>query len=230
VPDKPERDRQSHRWRGFDYSAPCGYFVTICVEDRRCLFGRVIAGETISRGRILSTREVDEGRAARVELSPLGRIVDECWREIPAHFPAVATPSHVVMPNHIHGIVRITPTPEWTAQTRQRREEDSKPRGTRRGDIYVAPTPAPTIARGPSPKSLGVIIGTFKAAVTRRARQLGLINDTLWQRDFFDRVLRDETEWSRAATYIHLNPVRWALDRENPERSGDDEFDQWLDS
>jgi putative transposase len=229
VPDKPERDRQSHRWRGFDYSAPCGYFVTVCVDDRRCLFGRVVAGETVARGGILSTREVDEGRAATVELSPLGRVVDECWREIPAHFPAVATPSHVVMPNHIHGIVRITPTPEWTAQTRQRREEDSKPRGTRRGDIYVAPTPAPTIARGPSPKSLGVIIGTFKAAVTRRARQLGLISSQLWQRDFHDRVLRDD-EWDAAFNYIHLNPLRWALDRYNPERTGTDELDQWLDS
>jgi len=229
VPDKPERDRQSHRWRGFDYSAPCGYFVTVCVDDRRCLFGRVVAGETVARGGILSTREVDEGRAATVELSPLGRVVDECWREIPAHFPAVATASHVVMPNHIHGIVRITPTPEWTAQTRQRREEDSKPRGTRRGDIYVAPTPAPTIARGPSPKSLGVIIGTFKAAVTRRARQLGLISSQLWQRDFHDRVLRED-EWDAAFNYIHLNPLRWALDRYNPERTGTDELDQWLDS
>ena len=199
------------------------------MDDRRCLFGRVVAGETVARGGILSTREVDEGRAATVELSPLGRVVDECWREIPAHFPAVATASHVVMPNHIHGIVRITPTPEWTAQTRQRREEDSKPRGTRRGDIYVAPTPAPTIARGPSPKSLGVIIGTFKAAVTRRARQLGLISSQLWQRDFHDRVLRED-EWDAAFNYIHLNPLRWALDRYNPERTGTDELDQWLDS
>ncbi len=203
--------------------------MTVCVDDRRCLLGRVVAGETIARGGILSTREVDAGRAAAVELSPLGRIVDECWREIPAHFPGVAIPSYVVMPNHIHGIVRITPTPEWTAKMRQWREEDSKPRGTRRGDIYVAPTLASPVAHGPAPKSLGVIIGTFKAAVTRRARQLGLISSQLWQRDFHDRVLRDD-EWDAAFNYIHLNPLRWALDRYNPERTGTDELDQWLDS
>ncbi len=76
------------------------------------------------RGGVLSAREVDEGRAAVMELSPLGRIVDECWREIPAHFPAIAIPSHVVMPNHMHGIVQITPTPEWTTKMRKLREQE----------------------------------------------------------------------------------------------------------
>ena len=204
--------------------------MTVCVDDRRCLFGRVAVGSTIARGDILSIREVDEGRAATVELSPLGRIVDKCWREIPVHYPAIAIPSHVIMPNHVHGIIRITPTPEWTAKMRQLRKEDSIPRGTRRGDIYVAPTPAPAVARGPAPKTLGVIVGTFKAAVTRKARLLGLISGALWQRDFHDRVLRDDDEYTFAARYMHLNPVRWALDRYNPERVGPDEFDAWLDA
>ena len=214
--------------------------MTVCVDNRRCMFGRVIAGETIARGGVLSTREVDKDRAARVELSPLGRIVDECWREIPVHFPAVAIPSHVVMPNHIHGIVQITPTQEWTAKARRWREEDiEKAKSWSVGATHGSPGVharsgathgSPLRPRGPAKGSLGAVIATFKQAVTRRARNLDLITGKLWQRDFFDRVLRDETEWSRAAAYIHLNPVRWALDRENPERTGDDEFDQWFDS
>ena len=124
MPFDSTPNRESHRWPGFDYSAPCGYFVTVCVEDRRGLFGRIVAGATIAKGGVLSTREVDEGRAAVMELSPLGRAVEECWRAIPEHSPAVATLSHVVMPNHIHGIIRITPTPDWTAKQRALREAD----------------------------------------------------------------------------------------------------------
>ncbi|MCC6464033.1 MAG: hypothetical protein IT463_01690 [Planctomycetes bacterium] len=217
-----ERDRTSHRWRGCDYSAPAGYFVPVCVAEQRCLLGRVVRGETLAHGGILSAREADEGHAAHVELSGLGRVADDCWREIPAHFPAVVIPAHVVMPNHIHGIVQITPTPAWTAKARSAREAGAQHAAPLRGIRGVTP-------HNVQPGSLGAIVRSFKAAVTKRAREAGLSSERLWQRNFHDRVLR-ANEWTAALRYIHLNPLRWALDRFNPEHAGDSESEPWLEA
>ena len=77
----------SARWAAWDYGSNAAYFVTICVTDRRHDFGE-IAGEDMI-------------------LSPLGHAAQDCWEEIPAHFPFVVLDEFVVMPNHVHGILVI---------------------------------------------------------------------------------------------------------------------------
>ena len=79
--------RRSIRLPLFDYAQPYFYFITICSVGKECIFGHV------------------EGR--EMFLNALGRLVDECWRQIPRHFPVVELAPHVVMPNHIHGIIRL---------------------------------------------------------------------------------------------------------------------------
>jgi REP element-mobilizing transposase RayT len=74
-----------------------------------------------------------------------------------------------------------------------------------RGDIDVAPT---------RPRGLPEIVGTFKAAVSRRTGRVGI-----WQRGYYDRVIRCERELEAIREYIANNPLRWALDCENPDRS-----------
>ena len=74
--------------RGFDYTQAGAYFVTICTQDRECLFGEVVAGEVV--------------------LNTYGRVVDTFWHRIPRHFPQVELDAWVVMPNHMHGIIVIT--------------------------------------------------------------------------------------------------------------------------
>ena len=77
--------RRSLRLRGYDYSQPGAYFITICVEQQKCLFGEIIKG--------------------KMQLNVTGEIVAEWWNCIPQHFPSVKTEDFVIMPNHIHGII-----------------------------------------------------------------------------------------------------------------------------
>ena len=77
--------RRPTRLRGYDYSQPCAYFVSICVQHRKCLFGTIIDG--------------------KMQLNGIGQIVVECWSRVPQHFLSVELGESVVMPNHFHGIV-----------------------------------------------------------------------------------------------------------------------------
>ena len=81
---------ESARKMDWDYGSNAAYFITICTKDRRCYFGEVKHNE--------------------MHLSEIGKIADQYWREIPQHFPFVRLENHVVMPNHIHGIVIIEKT------------------------------------------------------------------------------------------------------------------------
>jgi len=79
--------RKSIRLRGYDYSAAGRYFVTICAEEKACLFGGIASGQ--------------------IELNDYGRIVENVWKELPSHFPLIELDRFVLMPNHFHAIVVI---------------------------------------------------------------------------------------------------------------------------
>jgi putative transposase len=79
--------RRSLRLRGYDYAQAGAYFVTICTQNRVCLFGDVVAG--------------------KMRLNDSGRLVAQCWQDIPSRFPNAALDEFVVMPNHLHGIIVI---------------------------------------------------------------------------------------------------------------------------
>ena len=173
MTDKPNR-RRSPRLPGYDYGAVGAYFVTVCVQDGRCLFGNIVDGVM---------RPNDAGRMAEC-----------CWLDIPAHFPRVEVDVFVVMPNHVHGILCITePAPETGAGAE--RPVKGRPRGTS--------------------KTIGSVIRGFKIGVTSWMRQHtpGL---TVWQRNYYEHVVRNREDMERIREYIANNPARWALDRENP--------------
>jgi putative transposase len=79
--------RKSTRLKGWDYSNPGIYFVTLCVQDRACLFGEIIDGKMV--------------------MTDAGRYAKKCWMDIPSHFPAVELDEFVIMPNHIHRILML---------------------------------------------------------------------------------------------------------------------------
>lgn len=83
--DSTKQHRRSVRIKGYDYSAPGAYFVTICTGNRECFFGEIVNG--------------------RMHLSVIGATAELCWREIPNHFPHVNLDAFIVMPNHVHGIL-----------------------------------------------------------------------------------------------------------------------------
>jgi putative transposase len=125
-------------------------------------------------------------------LNDLGKIVNKCWQNMPDHFNNITVEPFIVMPNHIHGIVTIY-------------DDDG------RGTIYRAPTMEkygrPTVG------SIPTIIRTYKAAVSRNARrELGIID--IWQRNYYERVIRDRLELENISSYIISNPENWANDPE----------------
>lgn len=85
--DPQKHHRKSIRLKGYDYSQPGAYFLTLVVYQHDCLFGEI--------------------QDANMFLNDLGKIADECWRAIPDHFPFVELGAHVVMPNHVHGVIVI---------------------------------------------------------------------------------------------------------------------------
>jgi putative transposase len=137
-----------------------------------------------------------------IHLVPLGQIAKECWQAIPDHFPNVEVQPFVIMPNHIHGVITI---------------HDDPGRGTiscmRRHDR------APTIDREnfghPVVGSLPTIIRTYKSAVSRRARRELLFSD-VWQRNYYDHIIRNEEEFRKIWDYIDTNPHSWAEDQLYP--------------
>ena len=84
---KPEHHRRSIRLYEADYSVPGFYFITICAQNRECLFGAVVDGE--------------------VRLTELGEVAKQCWEGISSHFLDAVIDEYVIMPNHIHGVIEI---------------------------------------------------------------------------------------------------------------------------
>ncbi|MCL4500810.1 MAG: transposase [Deltaproteobacteria bacterium] len=144
-----------------------------------------------------------------VRLSGAGQIVIEEWLKTAQIRPSVKLDEFVVMPNHFHGVIIIEMENEGT---------------TRRAPIIQG------FGR-PVAKSLPAIIGAFKFAAARR---INAVNGTpcapVWQRNFYEHVIRDETSLNKIREYIINNPLSWELDRENPEKKGEAGFYKWLSS
>ena len=126
--------------------------------------------------------------AGAMQLSPVGEAVDAAWRDLPVYRPSLILDAWVVMPNHLHGIVIL---PGFAADT---------PHNT-------------TSPHGPMPHSLGAVVGGFKSAVSREisAKELTLVRP-IWQRNYFERIIRNDRELEAARRYIEANPARWTDD------------------
>lgn len=83
--------RRSIRLRGFDYSQPGAYFLTICSAERKCTFGSIENGRVVESG--------------------LGKVIRACWIAVPQHFPSTEIDAFVIMPNHLHAILNIKKKP-----------------------------------------------------------------------------------------------------------------------
>jgi REP element-mobilizing transposase RayT len=127
-----------------------------------------------------------------VQLSELGKIVRDSWLAIPDHFAGVLLHESVVMPNHLHGIIQIVAE------------------GKTKSAQHAAPLQRQGITRERlRAGSVSVIVRSFKAAVTRRARAEMNWRSGIWQHGYFDRVIRDGEEFSDVTRYIAENPMRW---------------------
>ena len=188
----PERHhRRSIRLRGYDYRAVGAYFITIVAQDRACLFGEVVDGE--------------------MRLSEAGRMVERWWLELNCRFPHVLTDAYVVMPNHFHGIVVIhSPPPDTTAPPDVG------------ADLRVCPDSMGAHTGAPLP----TIVQWFKTMTTneyiRMVKHAGWtpFQGRLWQRNYYEHIIRNERALERIRDYILTNPLHWHLDRENTHAIG----------
>jgi putative transposase len=154
------------RLRDHDYREPGPYFVTVCVENRHCLFGAI--------------------HDAEISLSPSGRMVHDIWTRIPERFPSVLLGEHVVMPNHLHGILTLTPNDEGCLR-----------------------------AEGPTLSDVvhwfkRQTIRAYSQGV--KADQWRPYDGRLWQRGFMDHIVRNDREMDRLHRYIEVNVAQWEDD------------------
>ncbi len=174
--------RRSIRLPRHDYTNGT-YFVTICTQQRSCIFGEII---TVTAG----ARHAVPLRGVSQQAVPLhneyGKIVDRCLRDIPLHFPSASIDAYVIMPNHIHMIITC-----------------------RGGTACRAPTTRQFSQ--PIAGSLATIIGAFKSATTRLIRAAGYCG-VVWQRNYHESCVRTQNDLLRIRRYIHMNPQNWQND------------------
>jgi REP element-mobilizing transposase RayT len=188
--------RRSIRLKGYDYSKPGGYFITICAQNRECMFGEIENGEIILNGP--------------------GKMVERWWFELMNKFVDIKLDEYVIMPNHFHGIIinvgaDLRVCPEKTNEKFEniiKRAENSGEHIGILGEHIGSP--------------LHRIAQWFKTMTTneyiRGVKQLKWkrFNKKLWQRNYYEHIIRNEKELNAIRQYIINNPLKWELDKENP--------------
>lgn len=238
--DPLNHHRRSIRLKGYDYTRPWAYFITLVTWQRECVFGEVIGGE--------------------MRLNRIGKIVQTVWQQMRCHFPNARFEAFIVMPNHVHGIIVLDPIDAEVRATRSLPavEHNGADRGldrTRIGgggsprqpssrqtqpvddDTVRATHPLPAVEydsadreldethiseggspqlrpNGPPARSLGAMIGQFKSLATKRIWGLPRAGRRpIWQRNYYEHIIRSEADCLRIWNYIDSNPRRWEEDR-----------------
>lgn len=155
--DRPKRKR--NRLENYDYSSCGAYFITVCTLDRRNYFWENV-------GAIID-------RPQNVILSMCGKMVDEAIQNIPSAYSALSVDSYVIMPNHIHILIRAC------------------------ADEFGRPLVAPTIPR---------VVQQLKGIVSKQ------VGTSIWQKSFYDHIIRNRQDYEEHLRYIYENPMRWCYD------------------
>ena len=194
--------RRSIRLREYDYTTAGAYFVTICTQNRDCLFGDIVDGDMV--------------------LNDAGRMVQSVWDGMSAHYAGIETDAFVIMPNHIHGIVTVGAAPRGRPDSGQDSGQAQRPAPTVT-DCGQAQGPAPTVSVTAASLSLPDVVHRFKTLTTKRytdgVKQHGWppYPGRVWQRNYYEHIIRDGHDLNRTREYIVNNPAQWDLDRENPD-------------
>jgi putative transposase len=174
--------RRSIRLRHYDYSQAGAYFVTVCTQNRECLFGEIVDRTMV--------------------LSDAGKMIQMVWDKLPIQYDGVDIDQFIVMPNHVHGIlVLVGAGPRACPDLKT-----GRPQGV-----------APTI-------SLPDVLHRFKTYTTTQYRigvnqsQWSPFSGKLWQRNYYEHIIRVEEDLYKIREYIFNNPAGWDKDEENPNK------------
>lgn len=177
--DPYKHHRRSIRLKGYDYSQPGTYFVTICTRKRMCLFGDISNGEMV--------------------LNPAGKMVEKWWLELENKFPTVKPDACITMPNHFHGIIVIVGA-----------------------DLRVCPNYSDVKTGAHTGAPLPKILQWFKTMTTNeylhgvKHQDWLPFTGKLWQRDYYEHIVRNDRELHAIREYIQNNSKNWTSDPEYP--------------
>lgn len=145
--------RCSIRLKGYDYTRPGAYFITIVTQNRKLLFGKISNGE--------------------MKPNDFGEIVESCWLALPQHYPQLILDEFALLPAHVHCIM---------------------------------------IIKNKSRHGIPEFVRAFKTFSARRINQQRKSpGTTVWQRDYYEHIIRDEDALIRIRTYIKNNPLNWSM-------------------
>lgn len=193
-------NRQAYCLQGYDYTLAGGYFVTLVAKDRRMVFGDVVADQVV--------------------LNAAGELIQSEWIKIVDRFPSIMLDEFIVMPNHFHAILFLTNMRERVESVGAglvpaRKQMDEVKSGKDKEDVErgVQERAAPTLSD---------VVGAFKSITAVRyienvkTNSWLPLNGQLWQRSFYDRIIRNEEELHHLREYVHFNVAKWPQDEENP--------------
>jgi len=192
---KPEiHHRRSIRLKEYDYSQRGYYFITICTQGRRCLFGG------IEKGRMI--------------LNDAGKMIGHWWDELKNKYANIEIDEYLIMPNHCHGIINIAgDAGGWEKGGQGERGGHAGPPVHVGADRCVCPD-----GEGVRGRPINGMIRWFKTMTTneyiRNVKQnhWGPFDGKLWQRNYYEQIVRNEISLRRIREYIVNNPCQWQQD------------------
>ena len=201
IHDSSLHRRRSVRLKGYDYGQAGAYFVTVCTHQRNCTLGRIVGSEVL--------------------LSKAGDIVNQVWLNLATQNNKLRLDAFVVMPNHVHGVVFIKDGP-WLPPKRRGEAFGNRAdllSGARRPNASPLHQPTPSHPIGTKQGSLGAIIQNFKSVSARKVNQAtGMSAGPLWQRNYYEHIVRNDEDLYNIRQYIADNPAKWQEDTLNPLR------------
>ncbi len=189
--------RQTIRLKGYDYSQAGLYFITICCQDKACLFGKISDEEMI--------------------LNDAGKMIKSQWFALTDRFKNIELHEFAVMPNHFHGILQITTAvgaPLVGAQLDNVGAQLNNVAGLDDGDNAGRPQ-----GHAPTGKTLGDMVDAFKSVTTLeyirgvKNCKWETFNGKMWQRNYYEHIIRNEQSHQNISDYIINNTAKWKDDK-----------------
>ena len=197
-----QHHRRSIRLKGYDYSAAGLYFITICLQNRRNLFGKIEQGKLI--------------------LNDAGKMIDQQWLILPGRFTNIQLHEYIIMPNHFHGIIEIANVGAPLVGARNAAGDARNVAGDDArnvaGDANGQPQGIAPTTTGNNGPTIGNVMDAFKSITTveyiRGVKNSGWrsFNGKLWQRNYYEHIIRNEKSLGHIANYIINNPLNWNKD------------------
>ena len=199
-----EHHRRSIRLKGYDYSQAGLYFITICVQNRECLFGEIVGAS------LVDAQNMD----AKMILNDAGKMVQSEWIKLQERFTNIALHEYIVMPNHFHAILEIVGATIVVAQN-DLDIQNVVVAQNKNGECNIQGQPQ---GIAPTGKTVGDMVGAFESITTVEYIR-GVKNNNwqtfdkkLWQRNYWEHIIRNEQSYLKISEYIVNNPANWSND------------------